>query len=120
MWSEFSDKKNSLKQAGAVLGQAQIKLELELNFSSLKISCIKRKTKELYWLLLLQSMTTTNEHEFLLNLPTKTGKRFQSIKLGILIGGLDYTQPLEIGLTVILISQEVLLLQSDYLDSIED
>ena len=28
------------KQAGAVLGQAQIKLELELIFSSLMISCI--------------------------------------------------------------------------------
>ena len=31
----------SAQQAGTVLGQAQLKLELELYFTSLKIGCIK-------------------------------------------------------------------------------
>ena len=32
---------NNHKQAGTVLGQAQLKLELELYFTSFKICCIK-------------------------------------------------------------------------------
>ena len=68
------------------------------------IFCIKLKTKEIFWQLLLQPMTTTTENEFALNLPTISGKIFQSIKLDIMIWGLDYTQALEIGLTVIQIS----------------
>ena len=32
---------NNVKQAGTVLGQGQLKLELELYFTSFKICCIK-------------------------------------------------------------------------------
>ena len=64
------------QQAGAVLVQAQFKLEPELGFSSLELCCIKRKTKEIYWLLLLQAMTTTTEKDFAPNLPTTTGEIF--------------------------------------------
>ena len=47
-----------IKQAGAVLCQAQIKLELELSFSSLQICCIKLKTREN----LLATFTATNDY----------------------------------------------------------
>ena len=33
--------KNNLEQAGTVLGQAQLKLELKLYFTSFKMCCIK-------------------------------------------------------------------------------
>ena len=68
-----------MKQAGAVLGQAQIKLELEL----IEDLFIKLKTKEICWLLLLQLMTTTTENEFAFNLPTITGKHFNQLNWDI-------------------------------------
>ena len=49
--------------AGAVLGQAQIKLKLELGFSSLKFCCITLIIKEYYKLLLLTPPTSATEHE---------------------------------------------------------
>ena len=39
------------EQAGTVLGQAQLKLELELNFTSFKICCIKLVKLVKLWLL---------------------------------------------------------------------
>ena len=47
---ELKPMSNRVKQAGAVLGQAQIKLELELGFSALKIWCIRLINKTYYCL----------------------------------------------------------------------